>query len=428
MTTASSSTYDVTIASIREAHARIADGIVRTPCHRSAGLSALLGADIYLKLETLQRSGSFKDRGALNRLLQLSDDERKRGVIAVSAGNHAQALAYHASRLGIEATLVMPLSAPYAKVSRTQGFGGKVEQCGETLDDCMDRMRELQEQRGFIFVSPYDDAMVVAGQGTVGLEIAEDVTDIDCVVVPIGGGGLIAGIATALLSEGEGGEQNSKASIIGVEAALYPTMHHLVKGAELQNSADDGAGIGIGGHTLAEGIAVKQPGASNAKVVKRLVEDILLLDEPSLERGVACLLEHGRVLAEGAGAAPLAAVLAHPQRFRGKRVVLVICGANIDTRLLSSVLTRDMARNGLMAHIGVLISDQPGVLAKVSAIFGETGANIIEVLHKRLFESCAAKEAELDIIAETKGHEHIQEVLARLRGNGFRSNRLHRFD
>ncbi len=426
MTTASSSTYDVTIASIREAQGRIADGIVRTPCHRSAGLSALLGADIYLKLETLQRSGSFKDRGALNRLLQLSDDERKRGVIAVSAGNHAQALAYHSSRLGIEATLVMPLSAPYAKVSRTQGFGGKVEQCGETLDDCMDRMRELQEQRGFIFVSPYDDAMVVAGQGTVGLEIAEDVSDIDCVVVPIGGGGLIAGIATALLSEGEG--QNSKASIIGVEAALYPTMHHLVKGADLQNSADDGAGIGIGGHTLAEGIAVKQPGASNAKVVKRLVEDILLLDEPSLERGVACLLEHGRVLAEGAGAAPLAAVLAHPQRFRGKRVVLVICGANIDTRLLSSVLTRDMARNGLMAHIGVLISDQPGVLAKVSAIFGETGANIIEVLHKRLFESCAAKEAELDIIAETKGHEHIQEVLARLRGNGFRSNRLHRFD
>ena len=424
MTTPPNTTYDITIASIREAHARIADGIVRTPCHRSAGLSALLGAEIYLKLETLQRSGSFKDRGALNRLLQLSEDERKRGVIAVSAGNHAQALAYHASRLGIEVTLVMPLSAPYAKVSRTQAFGGKVEQCGETLDDCMDRMRELQKQRGFIFVSPYDDAMVVAGQGTVGLEIAEDVTDIDCVVVPIGGGGLIAGIATAL-SEGE---QSSKISIIGVEAALYPTMHHLVNGADLRNPSDDGARVGIGGHTLAEGIAVKQPGVSNAKIVKRLVEDILLLDEPALERGVACMLEQGRVLAEGAGAAPLAAVLAHPQRFRGKRVVLVVCGANIDTRLLSSVLTRDMARNGLMAHIGVSISDQPGVLAKVSAIFGEAGANIIEVLHKRLFESCAAKEAELDIIAETKGPEHIQEVLARLRGNGFMAKRLHRFD
>ena len=426
MSTAPSATYDITIASIREAQARIADGIVRTPCHRSAGLSALLGAEIYLKLETLQRSGSFKDRGALNRLLQLSEDERKRGVIAVSAGNHAQALAYHASRLGIEVTLVMPLSAPYAKVSRTQAFGGKVEQCGETLDDCMDRMRELQKQCGFIFVSPYDDAMVVAGQGTVGLEIAEDVTDIDCVVVPIGGGGLIAGIATALL--GEEGEQNSKVSIIGVEAALYPTMHHLVKGADLQNPTSDGARAGIGGHTLAEGIAVKQPGVSNAKIVKRLVEDILLLDEPALERGVACMLEQGKVLAEGAGAAPLAAVLAHPQRFRGKKIVLMVCGANIDTRLLSSVLTRDMARNGLMAHIGVSISDQPGVLAKVSTIFGEAGANIIEVLHKRLFESCAAKEAELDIIAETKGPEHIQEVLARLRGNGFRAKRLHRFD
>ena len=352
----------------------------------------------------------------------MNADERKRGVIAVSAGNHAQALAYHAGRLGIEARVVMPINAPYAKVSRTQSFGGKVEQCGETLDDCMEKMRELQTKHNLIFVSPYDDAMVVAGQGTVGLEIVEDVPEFDCVVVPIGGGGLIAGIATAL--EAKLGEQNKKADIIGVEAALYPTMHQLVNRTAAQGKSN----ASIGGQTIAEGIAVKQPGASNAEIVKRLVDDILLLDEIALERGIACLLENGRVLAEGAGAAPLAAILAHPQRFRGKRVVLVICGANIDTRLLSSVLTRQMAHNGAMAHIGVSISDQPGVLARVASIFGEAGANIVEVSHKRLFESCAAKEAELDIIAETKSKEHIQEVLTNLRAQGFRAGRLHKFD
>ena len=400
--------YAVTLDDIKAAHARIKAGVVRTPCLRSAALSALCEAEVYLKLETFQRSGSFKDRGALNRLLQMTDEERARGVVAVSAGNHAQALAYHAGRLGIEATLIMPTAAPYAKVSRTKAFGGKVIQCGETLDDGMKTMREIQQEKGALFVSPYDDAQVVAGQGTIGLEIAQDVEDADAVVVPIGGGGIITGIATALQ---EGG---AKTEVIGVEAAMYPSMYNLVRGGQAE----------VGGQTLAEGIAVKSPGASNVEAVKKRVADILLLNEPALELGVVALLEQGRVLAEGAGAAPLAALLAYPERFKGRKVVLVICGANIDTRLLASVLTRVMARRGSLAHIGVSISDRPGVLAQVASIFGEGGANIVEVLHRRMFEACAAKEAELDIVAETKSEEHIQELLATLRAHGFRAARL----
>ena len=402
----------VTLNDIQAAHARIAEGIVRTPCLRSAALSALCEAEVYLKLETFQRSGSFKDRGALNRLLQMTDEERVRGVVAVSAGNHAQALAYHASRLGIEATLVMPTTAPYAKVSRTKAFGGKVVQCGETLDDGMKMMREIQKEKDALFVSPYDDAQVVAGQGTVGLEIAQDVESPDAIVVPIGGGGIIAGIATAIQTGG------TKTELIGVEAAMYPSMYNLVRGKQAE----------VGGQTLAEGIAVKKPGDNNAEVVKKRIADILLLSEPALETGVVALLEHGRVLAEGAGAAPLAALLAYPERFAGKKVVLVVCGANIDTRLLASVLTRTMARRGSLAHFGVSISDQPGVLAQVAGIFGERGANIVEVSHRRMFEACAAKEAELDIVAETKNEEHIQELLTTLRAQGFRASRLHRPD
>ena len=411
----------VTLDDIHAAHARIKTGVVRTPCLRSAALSALCNAEVYLKLETFQRSGSFKDRGALNRLLQMTEEERSRGVVAVSAGNHAQALAYHASRLGIEATLVMPTTAPYAKVSRTKAFGGKVVQCGETLDDGMKTMREIQQERGALFVSPYDDAMVVAGQGTIGIEIAQDVEAPDMVVVPIGGGGIITGIATALKGQNTNTNTNTKTTkteILGVEAAMYPSMYNLVRGKKVQ----------VGGQTLAEGIAVKQPGERNAEAVKKWVADILLLSEAALETGVVALLEHGRVLAEGSGAAPLAAMLAYPERFKGKKVVLVICGANIDTRLLASILTRTMARHGSLAHIGVSISDQPGVLAQVAGIFGEGGANIVEVSHRRMFEACAAKEAELDIVVETKNEEHIQELLATIRAQGFRASRLHKFD
>ncbi len=402
----------VTLDDIETAHARIKTGIVRTPCIRSAALSAFCNAEVYLKLETLQRSGSFKDRGALNCLLQMTDEQRARGVVAVSAGNHAQALAYHASRLGIEATLVMPTTAPYAKVSRTKAFGGKVIQCGETLDDGMKMMRQIQKEKGALFVSPYDDARVVAGQGTIGLEIAQDIEAVDAIVVPIGGGGIITGIATALKTGG------AKTELIGVEAAMYPSMYNAVRGKQAE----------VGGQTLAEGIAVKSPGERNIEAVKKWVADILLLSEDALELGVVTLLEQGRVLAEGAGAAPLAALLAYPERFKGKRVVLVICGANIDTRLLASVLTRTMARAGSLAHIGVSISDQPGVLAQVASIFGEGGANIVEVSHRRMFEACAAKEAELDMVVETKNKEHTQELLATLRAQGFRSSRLHKFD
>ncbi len=416
MSQASTLSYNaVTLDDIKAALARIATGIVRTPCLRSAALSALCEAEVYLKLETFQRSGSFKDRGALNRLLQLTDEERARGVVAVSAGNHAQALAYHSSRLGIEATIVMPTTAPYAKVLRTKAFGGKVVQCGETLDDGMIMMREIQEEKGALFVSPYDDAQVVAGQGTIGLEIAQDVESPDAVVVPIGGGGIITGIATALKTEGGKG---GKTEVIGVEAAMYPSMYNLVRGKQAE----------VGGQTLAEGIAVKQPGAANAEAVKKWVADILLLSEPALELGVVTLLEQGRVLAEGAGAAPLAAMLAYPERFKGKKVVLLVCGANIDTRLLASVLTRTMARRSSLVHIDVSISDQPGILAQVASIFGEGGANIVEVSHRRMFEACAAKEAELDIVAETRNEEHIQELLSKLRAQGFRASRRRGFD
>ena len=407
----------VTLDDIKAAHARIAAGVVRTPCLLSAALSALCDAEVYLKLETFQRSGSFKDRGALNRLLQLTDEEQARGVVAVSAGNHAQALAYHASRLGIEATLVMPTTAPYAKVSRTKAFGGKVVQCGETLDDGMKMMRKIQEEKGALFVSPYDDAQVVAGQGTIGLEIAQDVPSPDAIVVPIGGGGIITGIATVIKGEGAKTE-TAKTEMIGVEAAMYPSMYNLVRGKKAE----------VGGQTLAEGIAVKNPDERNAEAVTKWVADILLLSEPALETGVVALLEHARVLAEGAGAAPLAALLAYPERFKGKKVVLVICGANIDTRLLASVLTRTMARRGSLAHIEVSIADRPGVLAQVAGIFGEGGANIVEVSHRRMFEACAAKEAELDIVAETRNEEHIQELLSTLRAQGFRAARLNSCD
>ena len=407
----------VTLDDIEAAHARIQTGIVRTPCLRSAALSAFCDAEVYLKLETLQRSGSFKDRGALNYLLQMTDEQRARGVVAVSAGNHAQALAYHASRLGIEATLVMPTTAPYAKVSRTKAFGGKVIQCGETLDDGMKMMRQIQKEKGALFVSPYDNAQVVAGQGTIGLEIAQDIDEVDAIIVPIGGGGIITGIATALKTEGAK-TWRAKTEVIGVEAAMYPSMYNAVRGKQAE----------VGGQTLAEGIAVKSPGERNIEAVKKWVADILLLSEDALELGVVTLLEQGRVLAEGAGAAPLAALLAYPERFKGKRVVLVICGANIDTRLLASVLTRTMARGGSLAHIGVSISDQPGVLAQVAGIFGEGGANIVEVSHRRMFEACAAKEAKLDMVVETRNKEHTQELLATLRAQGFPSSRLHKFD
>jgi threonine dehydratase len=392
-----------TVDDIRTA-ARLLEGqVIRTPLVPAARMSEVLGCDLHLKLENLQRTGSFKDRGSYVRLSNLSPDEARRGVIAMSAGNHAQGVAYHAQRLGIPATIVMPEFAPFSKVERTRSFGAKVVLTGDTLDASAQAARQIAGEKGLTFVHPYDDKDVIAGQGTIGLEIMADLPDVETLVVPIGGGGLISGIATAVK------DANPNIRIFGVETELFPSMANALKGS----------GELPGGSSLADGIAVKNPGQLTREIISRLVDDIIIVPEHAIETAVHRLVEEQKIVSEGAGAAGVAAILTQSERFAGSRVATVICGGNIDVRLLSGVLARGLVRDGRMVRLRIGIVDQPGVLARIADVIGRSSANIIEVYHQRLFYDVPAKRADVDVVLETRNSEHVKEIIASLEQHGF---------
>ena len=398
----------VNLDDIRDAAAIIAGSVVRTPTVYSPSLSKLFGCELSLKLETQQHTSSFKERGALTKLTGLSADERRRGIIAMSAGNHAQGVAYHAARLGIPATIVMPETTPFSKIERTRSHGARVVLSGRTLADCRAETERLIAENGLVLVHPYDDPDIIRGQGTVGLEIIEDAPDVDTLVVPIGGGGLISGIAIAARALKPG------IRVIGVQVDSFPSMYQAIHGLPATS----------GGSTLAEGIAVKYPGRLTQPVVSELVEDIVLVPERAIERAVQILIEEQRLVAEGAGAAGIAALIHAPERFAGHRVATVICGGNIDSRILASVMMRGLVRDGRLVRLRIEISDEPGVLATVASVIGETGGNIVEVYHQRLFQDVPVKLAELDTVVETRNAEHVREIVSRFAALGLNARLL----
>lgn len=398
----------VTVADIRMAHERIAPSIVRTPTLHSKTLSEMTGANIWLKFENLQFTAAYKERGALNRLCQLSEEERARGVIAASAGNHAQGLAYHGRRLGIPVTIVMPRPTPTVKVQQTEGHRAEVILTGERFDDAQATAYEIAEQRGLTFVHPFDDPAIIAGQGTVAVEMLEDVPQIDTLAIPIGGGGLISGCATAARAIRPG------IDVVGVQAELYPSMYAEMNGVTLPCEGD----------TLAEGIAVKQPGRITREIVRSLIQDIVLVSERDLEKAVSLLLQIEKTVVEGAGAAGLAALLAHPQRFAGRNVGLVLCGGNIDTRLLANVLLRDLARSGRLARLRIRLQDRPGALFNVARVFDEQQVNIIEIYHQRVFTTLPAKGLITDIECETRDADHLDRLVTALAAEGYEVSRV----
>jgi threonine dehydratase len=400
--------YAIGIDDIRRAAKTIEGQVLRTPLVPAPRLSELTGATVCVKHENMQPTGSFKERGAVNKLDSLSADERRRGVIAMSAGNHAQAVAYHAKRLGIPATIVMPESTPLVKAQNTRSHGARVILFGETLSDSADKANGIAAEEGLVFVHPYDDPAVMAGQGTVALEMLADASDLDQIVVPIGGGGLISGIATAAKALKPGIE------IIGVEASLYPSFSNAIRGEERP----------MGGATLAEGIAVKTVGRRPLPIVRDLVSDIILVDEPAIERAVNAYATLQRTMAEGAGAAGLAAMLTEGERFRGKRVGLVLCGGNIDARLLASVMVRELERDDRIASFRITSNDRPGLLGRVASRLGELGANILEVSHGRLFLDVPAKGVTIDVTIETRDGRHTADIFEALRSDGLAPKRL----
>ena len=398
----------VGLEDIKAAAEAIAGEVVRTPLVPAPRLSQILGCELSLKLENLQFTGSFKDRGALNKLKSLGAEEAERGVIAMSAGNHAQGVAYHAQRLGIPATIVMPEFAPFTKVERTRSFGARVVLAGETIDAAAEAAREIQKAEGLTFIHPYDDPLIVAGQGSIGLEMLADQPDLEVIVVPIGGGGVISGVALAAKA------LKPEIRILGVEAELFPSMYQAVH---------DQAPT-AGGNTLADGIAVKTPGGLPKSIIEELIEEILLVDEATIEAAVQLLVEEQKLVAEGAGAAGVAAIMKHPERFAGQNVAAVICGGNIDVRLLSWVLTRGLARDGRLVRLRVDIVDRPGVLARICDCIGQTGGNIIEVYHQRMFYDVPPKQAEVDVMVETRNPSHVEEIIEKLTAAGFTSRVL----
>ena len=398
----------VTIADIEAARRVIKGVVLRTPMLPAPKLSALTGAEVYVKYENLQVTNSFKDRGALNKLASLSEAERARGVIAMSAGNHAQAVAYHAARLNIPATIVMPVTTPFVKVAATRSYGANVVLHGESVGDAQARVEELVRANGYTQVHPFDDARIIAGQGTIALEIFEEVSDLDLLVIPIGGGGLIAGNAIAAKAV------HPATGIVGVECALYPSMWNALRGKEEV----------AGGATLAEGIAVKKVSGMTVPIVRELVSDILLVDEPSLERAVNAYTTLQKTVAEGAGAAGLAAVLSEPARFKGKKVGLVLSGGNIDPRILASITVRELERESRIVSFRLTIPDRPGVLGIIATRLGELGANILEVDHRRLFLDVPAKGAKLDVSIETRDAAHAEEILAAMAADGYHPTRI----
>ena len=393
----------ITLDTIRQAAARLHGHVLNTPFVASQTLSELVGAEIYLKFENLQFTASFKERGACNKLAQLSDPEKAAGVVAMSAGNHAQGVAYHAQRLGLRAVIVMPRFTPGVKVERTRGFGAEVVLHGDTLDEARAHALTLASEQGLTFVHPYDDEAIAAGQGTVGLEMLQAVPDLDTLVIAIGGGGLITGIATAAKA------LNPNIEIIGVQTTRFPAMFNAIKGTHhLQGSS-----------TIAEGIAVGTPGNICLEAVARLVDDLVLVDEGDIEQAIVMLLEIEKTLVEGAGAAGLAAVLKYPERFKGKKIGLVLCGGNIDPLLLAAIIERGMVRAGRLARIRVSARDVPGMLAKITATVADAGANIDEVHHQRAFTTLSAQNVEVELVVQTRGHAHVADVLAALRAADF---------
>ena len=390
------------LTDIQQAADRLKGQVLDTPCVESRTLSQVTGAQVFLKMENLQFTASFKERGACNKLAQLSKEERARGVIAMSAGNHAQGVAYHAQRLGIRAVIVMPRFTPGVKVERTRGFGAEVVLHGDTLEAASAHAHALAEAQGLVFVHPYDDEAVAAGQGTLGLEMLAAVPDLDTLVIAVGGGGLMAGVATAARA------LRPDITLIGVQTTRFPAMVNAVKGTQYPQ----------GTSTIAEGIAVGTPGQMTQEVIKRLVDDLVLVDEGDIEQAVLMLLEIEKTLVEGAGAAGLAALLRYPERFAGKKVGLVLCGGNIDPLLLASIIERGMARSGRLARIKVSARDTPGALARITATVAEAGANIEEVHHQRAFTLLAAQNVEIELVLQTRGHAHVAQVLEQLRSAG----------
>ena len=396
-----------TIDDIRAAAERVKGAVIRTPMLVSRTLSEIIGAEVWLKFENLQFTVAYKERGALNKLLQLTDEERSKGVIAASAGNHAQAVAYHAKRLGIPAVIVMPESTPTVKVTQTEGHGAQVVLYGRIVDDAFARARELALENGYTFVHAFDDPKVIAGAGTVGLEMLEEAPDLDTIVVPIGGGGLMSGVAIAARA------LKPEIELIGVEAELYPSMKCAIQGCNMP----------LGGDTLAEGIAVKQPGELTSRILRELANEVVLVSERDLERAVAMLAGIEKTVVEGAGAAGLAAMLADPARFKGKKVATMLCGGNIDTHLLANVLVRDLVRQGRIARLHVAAHDQPGALAAITAKVYEAGVNVIEVNHSRIFTQLPAKDTMIEVECEARDARSIDDVVVRLEAAGFRVER-----
>lgn len=398
----------IQLADIEAAAARLQGQLLRTPCVASRTLSAITGAQVFLKFENLQFTASFKERGACNKLAQLTAEERQRGVIAMSAGNHAQGVAYHAQRLGLRAVIVMPRFTPGVKVERTRGFGAEIVLHGDTLDEARAHALNLATQQQLVFVHPYDDADIVAGQGTVGLEMLQDTPELDTLVVAVGGGGLIAGVATAAKALKPGIE------IIGVQTARFPAMVNAVKGTHHPQ----------GNSSIAEGIAVGTPGKITQAIIARLVDDLVLVDEGDIEQAIVMLLEVEKTLVEGAGAAVLAALLKYPERFKDRRVGLVLGGGNIDPLLLAAIIERGMVRAGRLARIRVSARDIPGSLAKITATVAEAGANIDEVHHQRAFTTLTAQNVEIELVIQTRGPQHIADVLAQLLQAGLEAQRI----
>ena len=398
----------VTLADIKAARETIAGHVLRTPLLPAPPLSALTGAEVFVKYENLQVTNSFKERGACVKLAALSADERRRGVIAMSAGNHAQAVAYHARRLSIPATIVMPVTTPFVKVKATQAHGATVILDGETLAEAQVRAEAIAAERNLVWVHPYDDPKIIAGQGTIALEMLEDAPDLDILVVPIGGGGLISGCAIAARA------RKPDIEIVGAECTLYPSMWNAMHHGHRP----------CGGPTLAEGIAVSNAGKLTLPIVRELVRDSILVDEAVIERAVNAFLILQKTMAEGAGAAGLAAMLAEPRRFAGRKVGLILCGGNIDPRILASVMVRELERADRIVSFRLTIPDRPGILGQIASRLGELGANILAVDHHRLFLDVPAKGAKLDITMETRDAAHAEEIFRAFAADGYQPVRM----
>jgi threonine dehydratase len=391
------------LTDIESAALRLQGQLLDTPCVASKTLSQITGADVFLKFENLQYTASFKERGACNKLVQLSAEDGRRGVVAMSAGNHAQGVAYHAQRLGLRAVIVMPRFTPGVKIERTRGFGAEVVLHGDTLEESRSHALALAEREGLVFIHPYDDEAIIAGQGTVGREMLHAVPDLDTLIVAVGGGGLIAGMATAAKAMRPGIE------VIGVQTSRFPAMVNAIKGTHYPQ----------GSSTIAEGIAVGTPGVIPQAIIARLVDDLVLVEEGDIEQAIVMLLEIEKTLVEGAGAAGLAALLKYPERFKGKKVGLVLCGGNIDPLLLAAIIERGMVRAGRLARIRVSARDVPGSLARITATVADAGANIDEVHHQRAFTMLAAQNVDIELVIQTRGRAHIAQVLEVLKTAGF---------